>query len=281
MKKKYLIILIIIIILLILTLFIKKKEVIEPFQRTKNGFTEACRELVTKRNFLRDYVRQLRTPVQDLSSTMVLAKQGKKDNMAYQRTYTDLCSKLTPVIDGINAIDASGGFLNITTQAQACRALASVDKYQLELLPDIDIFYATILLENQDKLDYALRYINFYTNMIKCPIPNESRVTFDASENIIDSSGNVVNPNTHITISRDIGSLDTRKLALELEKLSPYYLSPDVVKYIIRFMISEEKMDYLNDTSADFVDGIGNLMNEIYKRYYPSSSTTLLGTYRA
>jgi len=39
------------------------------------------------------------------------------------------------------------------------------------------------------------------------------------------------------------------------------------VKFIIRFMISQEKMDYLNNTSVDFVDGIGNLMTEI-KRYY-------------
>ena len=102
---------------------------------------------------------------------------------------------------------------------------------------------------------------------MKCPIPNESKVTFDPTENIIDDSGNVVNPNTHITISRDIGVLDTKRLALELEKLSPYYLSPDVVKFIIRFMISQEKMDYLNDTSADFVDGIKNTMIEIKKFY--------------
>jgi hypothetical protein len=248
----------------------------EPFQTTRAGYDEACRELVAKRRFLREYVRQLRTPVQNLSATMTAAKQTKKDNMAYQKTFTDLCSKLTPAID---AVDSSGSFVNITTQANACRALASTDKYELELLPDIDVFYATVLLENKDNLDYALRYINFYTNMMKCRITDDSKVTFDVSENIIDASGNTVNPNTHITISRDIGSLDTQRLALELEKLSPYYLSPDVVKFIIRFMISQEKMDYLHDTSADFVDGIGNLMNETYKRYYPSSLTTLLGTH--
>jgi hypothetical protein len=102
---------------------------------------------------------------------------------------------------------------------------------------------------------------------MKCPIPNSSRVTLDLSENIIDACGNTVNPNTHIRISRDIGALNTRELALELEKLSPYYLSPDVIRYIIRFMISQEKMDYLNDTSADFVVGTVNLMDKI-KTYY-------------
>jgi hypothetical protein len=263
MKKRNIIILILIIILLISTLFIKK-SVVEPFQRPKNGYTEACRELVSKRNFLKDYVRQLREPVQNISATMVAAKQAKKDNMEYQKTFTDLCLSLTPSID---AIDASGRPINMNTQAIACRALASVDTYQLEFLPDIDEFYATVLLENKDKLDYALRYINFYTNMMKCSVNNDSRVTFDPTENIVDASGNVVNPNTHITIPRDIGVLDTQRLALELEKLSPYYLSPDVVKFIIRFMISQERMDYLNDTSAEFVDGIKNTMIEIKKFY--------------
>ena len=103
--------------------------------------------------------------------------------------------------------------------------------------------------------------------MMKCSVNNDSRVTFDPTENIVDASGNVVNPNTHITIPRDIGVLDTQRLALELEKLSPYYLSPDVVKFIIRFMISQERMDYLNDTSAEFVDGIKNTMIEIKKFY--------------
>jgi len=268
MKKRnlmILMILMIIIILLLSTLFIKK-DVNEPFQTIRAGYDEACSELVSKRIFLREFVGKLREPVQFLSATMTAAKQAKKDNMAYQKTYTDLCSKLTPMID---AIDASGVPINNTNKAKACRALASTDKYELELLPDIDVFYATVLLENKDKLDYALRYINFYTNMMKCPIPDSSKVTYDPTEKLLvpDACGNLVNPNTHITISRDIGVLDTQRLALELEKLSPYYLSPDVVKFIIRFMISQERMDYLHDTSSDFVDGIRNLMNEI-KRYY-------------
>lgn len=280
MKKRNIIILIILIILLISTLFMKK-EVVEPFQTTRAGYDKACSELVNKRNFLRDYVDKLRAPVQNLSATMVAAKQAKKDNMGYQKTFTKFCSDLRAPIEAVS--DANGNPTNTSNEAKACRALASTDKYQLELLPDIDVFYATVLLENEDRLDYALRYINFYTNMMKCPIPDDSKVTFDPTEKLLvpDACGNLVNPNTHITISRDIGSLDTQRLALELEKLSPYYLSPDVVKFIIRFMISQEKMDYLHDTSSDFVDGIGNLMNEIYKRYYPSSTTTLLGTYTA
>jgi hypothetical protein len=260
MKKKLLYILLIIILFLICSLLIKKK-VTEGFD---DSYQEACRELVAKRNFLRDYVQRLQRPVKSISDIMKESKTEKKKNMAYQTIFTEKCSTLTPSIDALNS---SGQFINNSTEAKACRALASVDKYQLEYLPDIDVFYATVLIENQDKLDYALRFINFYTNMMKCPIPNSSRVTLDLSENIIDACGNTVNPNTHIRISRDIGALNTRELALELEKLSPYYLSPDVIRYIIRFMISQEKMDYLNDTSADFVVGTVNLMDKI-KTYY-------------
>ena len=260
MKKKILYILLIVILFLICSLLIKKK-VTEGFD---DSYLEACRELVAKRNFLRDYVQRLRNPVQNLSNLMKESKIEKRNNMAYQKIFTEKCSTLTPSID---AVDNTGNPTNNTIKAKACRALASVDKYQLAVLPDIDIFYTTVLIENQDKLDFALRFINFYTNMMKCPISNSSRVTLDLSENIIDACGNTVNKKTHIKISRDIGALNTRELALELEKLSPYYLSPDVVKYIIRFMISQERMDYLNDTSADFVVGTVNLMDKI-KDYY-------------
>ena len=262
MKKKLLYILLIIVLFLICSLLIKKKN-IEPFN-SDNSYEEACSELVTKRNFLRDYVILLRTPVENLNSLMSSSKDEKINNMAYQRVFTEKCSSLTPPIDIKNA---AGNFSNITRDAEACRALASVDKYQLEFLPNISEFYATVLLENKEKLNEAFKLINFYTNMMKCPIPNESRVTRDVSENIIDPSGNTVNQNTRINISRDIGTVNTQELILELEKLSPYYLSPDVVRYIIKFMISQEKLDYLNDTSADFVLGTVNIMDKI-KTYY-------------
>jgi hypothetical protein len=260
MKKKIFFILLIVALFLASSLLIKKKD-IEPFN---NGYLEACKELVKKRNFLRDYVQRLRTPVQDLKTIMTQSRIEKQNNMAFQRIFTEKCSNLTPAVD---ELDSSSNFRNNSTIARACRALASVDKYQLEILPDVDIFYATVLLENDDKLTYALKLINFYTNLMKCPIPDSSRVTLDSSENVKDADGNTVNQNTRIEISRDIGSLNTRELVLELEKLSPYYLSPDVIRYIIRFMISQEKLDYLNDTSADFVAEIKRIMDKITTYY--------------
>jgi hypothetical protein len=251
--KKYLTLILVIILILVISLFIKKKNY-EGFQ-VRNGYEEACRELLAKRNFLKNYVLQLRMPIQDLSSTMVSGKLAKKENMGFQNVWKDKCLSIAD-------LETSN-----TTVAKACRALASVDKYELELLPDIDLFYATVLYANQPRLDYVLKLLNFYTNLMKCVVPNSSKVTFDASENIVvtDASRNIftVSRTNSINISRDFGDLDTTTLALELEKLSPYYLSPDVVKLIIKFMISQETLEYLKTTSQDYINSNNTLMNKI------------------
>jgi hypothetical protein len=251
-SKKYLTLILVIILILVISLFIKKKNY-EGFQ-VRNGYEEACKELLAKRNFLKNYVSQLRMPIQDLSSTMVSGKLAKKENMMFQNVWKDKCLSIAD-------LETSN-----TTVAKACRALASVDKYELELLPDIDVFYATVLYANQPKLDYVLKLLNFYTNLMQCVVPNSSKVTFDASENtVVRDASNVftVSRTNSINISRDFGDLDTSTLALELEKLSPYYLSPDVVKLIIKFMISQETLEYLKTTSQDYINSNKTLMNTI------------------
>lgn len=262
-QKNIIVLLIILIILLCITLFLKKLDIItEGYQTVNDGYAEACRELTLKRNFLKDYISQLRQPIQDLSANLISAKLAKKENMNFQTKWENVCSNLNPEIDSINR---DGTFQNNTTTAEACRVLASVDKYELAVLTDIDIFFGTVLYANQAKLDYVLQLLNFYTNVMQCPVSNSSKVTFDASENLIvrDASGTLVVPYTnHINISRDLGNLDTATLALELEKLSPYYLSPDVVKFIIKFMISQETLDYLHTTSLDYIKGNRNLTNK-------------------
>ena len=255
--KKNLALILVIILILVITLFIKRNDC-EGFQ-VKNGYDEACRELLVKRDFLKNYMAQLRSPIQDLSSNMISAKLAKRENMRFQNIWKEKCSSITDLET------------NNSSVAKACRALASVDKYELEVLPDIDVFYASVLYANQPKLDYVLKLLNFYTNLMKCVVPNSSKVTFDANENIIvtDASRNIftVSKSNSIDISRDIGDLDTTTLALELEKLSPYYLSPDVVKYIIKFMISQETLDYLKTTSQDYINSNSTLMNKIQEFY--------------
>ena len=105
-------------------------------------------------------------------------------------------------------------------------------------------------------LDDLLQKLNYYSDMLSCPNTNEygrslyNKITKDPNEK-------------ELQIGRDIDYIDTEILFLELQKLSPYYLSPEVIQYILRFLISKEKLEELNYTSTDFVKAQKPLMNRI------------------
>ena len=129
----------------------------------------------------------------------------------------------------------------------ACIGLASVDAGVFAALPGIDIFYQNLLIGGYD-LDALLQQLNIYSKLLNCP--------------------NNTN-NNEIDIDRDIGVVDTESLAYELESLSPYYLSPDVVQYLLRFLISKEQLNNLRFTSADYVNQTRTIMNSIKPYYTP------------
>lgn len=236
-----LLLIILIIIVVLLTILNVNTTTLEPFQTTtQNGFTSACNEITSKRLFLRSYIRSLRAPVQDLSATMLTAYYGKKENMNYQNIFTDKCLE--------NGID------------QPCKKLASVDTYQFQVLPDMLIFYRNLLIGGYD-IDELLQKLNFYSEMLNCPDNPANRATGD-------TSGNEVFDN-----SRDVGQIDTEALANELQKLSPYYLSPDVVEFLLKFLISQEQLNNLNFTSADYVKQESNLMTKIQCLYGSNPSS--------
>ena len=204
----------------------------ETFQNMNDGYVKSCNEINTKRLILKQYIRNLRAPVQDLSGLLLTGIDIKKENMNYQNQFTESCVKdLTP----------------------GCINLASVDAGVFAALPDIDIFYQNLLIGGYD-LDALLQQLNFYSDMLKCPLISDSQVTRDGSDNEVD-------------VDRDIGEIDTETLAYELEKLSPYYLSPDVVQFLLRFLISKEQLNNLRFTSADYVKQDKDLMNTV-KYYY-------------
>lgn len=223
---------VLLITLIILVGFLVLLNINESFQDTNDGYVRACNEINTKRLFLKQYIRRLREPVQDLSGLLLSGITFKKENMAYQNTYTESClQNLTP----------------------ACINLASVDAGVFAVLPDIDIFYQNLLIGGYD-LDALLQRLNFYSDLLKCPLVRTSQATFDVSDNEID-------------MERDIGEVNTAALAYELESLSPYYLSPDVVQFLLRFLISQEQLNSLRFTSADFVKQTQSIMDSI-KPYY-------------
>ena len=226
---------IIIVLLLILIIVVKLNTRKEGFQTPtpSNGFVEACNELNIKRTILKDMLNDLKTNVQDISANLINSYNFKKENMKYQNKYTNYC---------INNLDTNKG----------CKVLASTDKYPLKELPDLDVFYFNVLNGSYD-IQNLLNRLNYYSDLIRCTRTPSTFATRDASDN-------------QLKVSRDIGDIDTTYLFLELQKLSPYYLSPDVIGYILRFLISKEKLNELNYTSADYIQKFGSASNQIIDR---------------
>ena len=224
------IILLLVLIILVLMLVLLNNN--ERFQDFNNGYINACNEITTKRTMLRSYIRMLRAPVQDLSGYLLNGTPLKRENMDFQRLYTEKCSS------------------NLTSE---CIELASVDAGIFKILPDIDTFYQNLLIGGYD-IDSLLQQLNFYSDLLKCPLVNGSQATFDASDNEVD-------------MDRDIGVVDTVSLSYQLESLSPYYLSPEVVQFLLRFLISQEQLNSLRFTSTDYINQTKSIMNNI-KPYY-------------
>ena len=272
---------ILIFILIILVIFlIYNQPNIENFT-TPTTHDEACNELLTNRLKLAQQISKLRNPNQNIVTTMDEAYKSKDENMNYQYQYTDTCTQYLTLADG-------------DPMKEACKLLASVDKYQFPVLSSIDI-YNFKLLSSQYDMNYVLNELNFYADLIKCPRPPSSAaasVTYDlygASYCLVASrgspctntfvhlntnasdkyTGNTSNITLHkyndpsqtqsgldnyndINIFRDIGQLNTQTLAYNLERLSPYYISPDLLQYILNFLISQDNLKYLSYDSLNF-----------------------------
>jgi hypothetical protein len=226
----FIIIIMLLILLIVVTLNITKEGFQSP---PSNGYTEACNELDIKRTILKDILNNLRTNVQDISANLINSYNFKRENMSYQKNYTTYC---------INNLNTNEG----------CKILASTDKYPLYRLPDLDIFYYNVLYGSYD-IQNLLNRLNYYSDLIQCTRNPSTFATKDVSDNQLD-------------VARDIGDIDTTSLFLELQKLSPYYLSPDVIGYILRFLISKEKLNELKYTSSDYVRNFGTLTEQIIDR---------------
>ena len=269
----------IIIILVLYLIYNQPKELKESFIPTH---TEACNELLVNRLKLAQQIAALRTPNQSIVNTMNAAYNAKNENMNYQHAFTDVCSHYLTLADG-------------DPMKEACKLLASVDKYEFPVLSAIDIYNFNLLSSGYD-MNTALDTLNFYADLIKCPRPpnGSPSVTYDLygasnckiasggapcsntyvhlNTNAADKyTGNLSNITIHkyndsnqtqsgldlyngIDIYRDIAQLDTQSLAYNLERLSPYYISPDLLQYLLNFLISQDNLQYLSYNSLNFAN---------------------------
>lgn len=234
-----LIILCIIIIVVLLLLYLTKTITKENFYN--DGYVAACTELTNKRNFLYLYLQYLRSPVQDLSNTLINTSMAKDENMSFQYKLKYMCKAIINVPAGDN-----------------CKGLVNVDAGTFEILPDIDIFYQNLLYSGVD-IDGLYITLNNYSSALGC----SAKSTSGGLINSIDLSSN------HLSLDSAVGVVDTETLALNLERLSPYWLSPDVVRYLIRFLISQEQLGNLHETSAEYLATETQLVHKIVSKLTP------------
>ena len=212
-------------LLLVIVLIYNNYYIFEEF----STFDSACSELASKRGFLQTYINSLKSNINKINRSLDGTYNIKKENMNYQNFFKSFCLSTRPMSD-------------------ACKKLASTDKYPLEQLPNMDVMYVT-LINNEYPIDNLYQKLNYYSDLIGC------------SSNTVDTSGNI------FTVSDNLEDIDTTTAFLELEKLSPYYLSPDTIKFILKFLISREKLNELNYTSKDYVNQFVPLV-EIVKQEY-------------
>ena len=269
------IIILCIIIILILVLIYNNNST-ETFQTRTLGWQEACNELTNNRIKLAVQITTLRNPNQNIVTTMNEAYDAKNENMNYQYQFTQRCKDYLSLADG-------------DPQKEACKLLASVDKYEFPVLSDLDV-YNFNLLSSEDSMTNALNTLNYYANMLQCPTPpGDVSATYNlqGASNCLLSSGGHACTNTFVTLNdstspytgnisnitvhkyndpnqrqfgqdsnvniyRDIAQINTQQLAYNLERLSPYYLSPDLLQYLLNFLISQDNLQYLAYNSSNF-----------------------------
>jgi hypothetical protein len=113
------------------------------------------------------------------------------------------------------------------------------------------LFFYNLLYASPD-VQNLYNQITFYSDVVGCPI----------SDTIIKD-----NSDATIFLMNNVGVVDTETLAIELEKLSPYYLSPDVILYILKFLISKKELSNLKDTYEDFILQGGPIVRNIVRFY--------------
>jgi len=190
---------------------------------------DACSELTSKRQFLQNYANNLKSNIRQINRSLDGTYNIKKENMNYQSFFKNFCLSTRPM-------------------SSACKKLASTDKYPLEQLPNMDVFLVS-LFNNEYPIDNLYQKLNYYSDLIGC------------TSNTVDASGYI------FTVSDNLEEIDTMTAFYELEKLSPYYLSPDTIKYILKFLISREKLNELNFTSKDYVNQFIPLVDIVKAQY--------------
>lgn len=191
----------------------------------------ACGELATLRQKFMEKLTELRTDMNDLSGTEVLALKLKTENMKYQYRFSEECNTLV----NLKALDG----LEIGRDA-SCRDLASVDDpITGTLLQNYDTTNLKLYQEEVVILD-NLKTINDTIKLTACEV---SDFTFSADY--------------------DVGTINTEELRAKLNELSPYYISPGTLDFVTTYLVGNGILDTALFSSSEILKSVNSSLSYI------------------
>jgi len=191
----------------------------------------ACLELTALQSFLMETIAKLRTEMNKLSGTEVLAYELKTENMKYQYRFSEECTDL------VNRT-AFTGLENVPRTA--CVDLASEDDPLYNtILPGYDTTNMKLYEEEITIQDY-LQTINDTINLTGCDV---SGLSFSADD--------------------DVGTINTEELRAKLNELSPYYISPGTLDFVTTYLVGNGILDTALFTSSEILKSVKSSLTYI------------------
>lgn len=180
---------------------------------TKDPKGETCRQATAARDAYLQALGRLRRPVQDLSGTLYSAIEAKDLNRSYQQdpAIKDKCR---------------------LSRSAACIGLATQDSELVKAVPWYE-GVNTEIFTKEVEIRENINVLNQILEILDCPTILD-KPTLDAA------TGKTTDPKN---LRARLGYMDTPLLRMKLSEMSPYYLSPDVLEFLTRYLIDSEEMN--------------------------------------
>jgi len=199
-------------------------------QFTAEPKESACEELNTLAMSLYGQIINMAATASDLSGVALLAGSFHDENRKLQSSSS--CTGQTG------------------TPSPACIKLASQDETLFPVLQQFDKANLSMLTNGQSIQDILNLVLQTY-NGLGCNLP--------------------INPDSGPSISSvfsskyldTLGTIDTETLSTKLEELSPYYVSPTLIRYISRQLTATSEFNTQLETTDDYIADMSKMTNAI------------------
>lgn len=158
----------------------------------------------------------MRRNIQDVSGTTVSLAALRDENLGFQNKFLQACKATTP-------------------PNEPCIQLASQEPILFPLLASYEGAQASAY-DAEGDLNDSLQAVGETYKILGCAPGKDIRFNFDSD--------------------RDLGQIDAEALRIKLQTLSPYYLSPDTLKYITDILINSDDVDNSLMNTSDILANV-------------------------